>query len=197
MTNDRDRRRDALAEEHEAAVDPDVYVSRVQAFKAGWDASERDMLERAGEEFDVAPIEREFHMHNWSPIMERKDFAAWGARWQHARDFARILAAEDKLAQATSLTRQAQDLCVKQQARIQELEAELKEEARVNGAGASREAKLRAELEAERARGERYREALQLMLDHVCDGGGDRPCSQMWFQDVAEAALSDEGGGEG
>lgn len=30
---------------------------------------------------------------------------------------------------------------------------------------------------------------LQEMLGHVCDGGGERPCSQMWFQDVAERAL--------
>ncbi len=32
-------------------------------------------------------------------------------------------------------------------------------------------------------------EALENMLEHICDGGGERPCSQMWFQDVAEDAL--------
>lgn len=33
-------------------------------------------------------------------------------------------------------------------------------------------------------------EALEGMNDHVCDGGGDFPCSQMWFQDVAREALA-------
>ncbi len=33
------------------------------------------------------------------------------------------------------------------------------------------------------------REALVEMLDHVCDGSGEKPCSQMWFQDVAEDTL--------
>lgn len=33
-------------------------------------------------------------------------------------------------------------------------------------------------------------EALEGMNDHVCDGGGDFPCSQMWFQDVATEALA-------
>lgn len=38
---------------------------------------------------------------------------------------------------------------------------------------------------------DRMKAALESMLDHVCDGGGDRPCSQMWFQDVAEEALAE------
>ncbi len=33
-------------------------------------------------------------------------------------------------------------------------------------------------------------EALEAMLEHTCDGGGEKPCSQMWFQDVAEEALA-------
>jgi hypothetical protein len=33
-------------------------------------------------------------------------------------------------------------------------------------------------------------EALESMLSHICDGGGDFPCSQMWYQDVAQEALS-------
>lgn len=28
-------------------------------------------------------------------------------------------------------------------------------------------------------------------LKHVCDGGGDKPCSQMWFQDVAQESLDE------
>lgn len=28
-------------------------------------------------------------------------------------------------------------------------------------------------------------------LKHVCDGGGDKPCSQMWFQDVAQESLNE------
>lgn len=46
-----------------------------------------------------------------------------------------------------------------------------------------------------------YEKALEDMLEHICDGGGERPCSQMWFQDVAEemltklkAARGDKGG---
>lgn len=32
--------------------------------------------------------------------------------------------------------------------------------------------------------------ALEDMLEHICDGGGERPCSQVWFQDVAEEMLA-------
>lgn len=28
-------------------------------------------------------------------------------------------------------------------------------------------------------------------LKHVCDEGGDKPCSQMWFQDVAQESLNE------
>lgn len=48
------------------------------------------------------------------------------------------------------------------------------------------------EMDAER---DKLRRAFGLMLEHICDGGGERPCSQMWFQDVAEEALKDDKGG--
>lgn len=51
-------------------------------------------------------------------------------------------------------------------------------------------ADLAKELHETKAERDRYRAALQSMLSHVCDGGGERPCSQMWFQDVAEEALA-------
>lgn len=31
--------------------------------------------------------------------------------------------------------------------------------------------------------------SLEGMHSHICDGGGDFPCSQMWYQDVIEEAL--------
>lgn len=39
-------------------------------------------------------------------------------------------------------------------------------------------------------------EALKEIKEEICDGGGTWACSQMWYQDVAEAALQKiEGGG--
>ena len=36
---------------------------------------------------------------------------------------------------------------------------------------------------------ERLVEALKVIDQEICDGGGDMPCSQMWYQDVAREAL--------
>lgn|SRR3990167_5656323 len=36
---------------------------------------------------------------------------------------------------------------------------------------------------------DRFRAALREMEEHLCDGGGERPCSQMWYQDVIDETL--------
>lgn len=33
--------------------------------------------------------------------------------------------------------------------------------------------------------------ALREMREHICDGGGERPCSQMWYQDVIDETLGE------
>lgn len=48
---------------------------------------------------------------------------------------------------------------------------------------------LKDERDRYKKENERLGSALESMLEHVCDGGGERPCSQMWFQDVAQEAL--------
>lgn len=35
------------------------------------------------------------------------------------------------------------------------------------------------------------KDALREMLQHECEGGGDNPCSQMWYQDIIESLLAE------
>lgn len=33
--------------------------------------------------------------------------------------------------------------------------------------------------------------ALEDMYENICDGGGEKPCSQMWYQDVIDEARAE------